>query len=180
VVLENVNQTLHVHETISMEVLIVIEAADAGLASDSYRIIHYVGEILPSAGGALCCKQVLTRNEVRPQTGFLVENVLNPARPCGVKLNARNCREDVDADRLAAHAEERAGFLKVGGGQTLQRRAEFSQGRENRPCVFRIGLHQDVEVFGGAGLRMDRYGIGANDKVLSAVRVQNGQEFCVV
>jgi hypothetical protein len=76
--------------------------------------------------------------------------------------------------------KNRAGFLKVGGSQTFERRTEFSQRRENRPCVFRIGFHQNVEVFGGAGLSAHRYGISANDKVLNAVRVQNGQEFCVV
>jgi len=54
-----------------------------------------VGEVLPSASGAFRCK-----------------HVLNPARPCGFKLNAWNCREDVDAGRLAAHRKNGPGSAK--------------------------------------------------------------------
>jgi hypothetical protein len=38
----------------------------------------------------------------------------------------------------------------------------------------------NVEILGGAGLRVDRYGVSANDEVLNAVCVQNAQEFSVV
>jgi hypothetical protein len=54
---------------------------------------------------------------------------------------------------------------------------ELSQGHENRLSVFVIGLYQNVEVLGCARLRMDRYGVNANDEVFNAVCVQNGQEF---
>ena len=53
-------------------------------------------------------------------------------------------------------------------------------GVSSRLLLFRVSVHQNVQILGCAGLRMDRYSIGADDKVPNAVRVQNGQEFSVV
>jgi hypothetical protein len=84
-----------------------------------------VGEVLPFARGAFCGQQVFAGNEVCSQIGFLVDNVFYAAPPCGVELDARNRGENVNADRLASDAEERAGFREVGGSQALERRTEF-------------------------------------------------------
>ncbi len=55
-----------------------------------------------------------------------VKNVLNPTRPRSFKLDTRNCRENVNTDRLSAHAEEWTWLLKVGTGQPFQRRTELT------------------------------------------------------
>jgi hypothetical protein len=140
----------------------------------------YVGEVLPSAGGAFCCQQVFTGNEVCPQIGFLVENVFNPARPCGVKLDAGIAVRMSTPTGSRPMRKNGPGSAKSAGVRPCSGAPNSAKAAKTALCVSGIGLHQNVEVFGRAGLRMNRYGVSANDKVLNAVRVQNGQEFCVV
>jgi hypothetical protein len=106
-----------------------------------------------------------------------VNDILNASLPCRIKINAGDRRENVNANRLAAHAKKGALFREVGGGQSLERRPELRQGFENRLGVVRVRFHQNIEVLGCPRLGVNRDGVCPNDKVFNAVRVQNGQEF---
>ena len=97
-------------------------------------------------------EQIRAGNEVHPQTRTLIENGLHAPRPCGIKIDARNRGENVHPDWLAPYAKGRARLLKIGRGHTSQRRAELSQGGENRLRVLRIGFDQNIEIFGCARL----------------------------
>src|SRR5208337_2297751 len=130
-----------------------------------------------STGGHFPSDQILAGNEARLQSARRVNDPLHPALPGGIKLNARYRGEKVNGHRLTAHAKERAWLGEVGGGQTFERRSELRQGREKRLGVSRVRLHQNIEVLGCPGLRVNGDGVSSHDKILNAVRVQNGQEF---
>ena len=94
-----------------------------------------------------------------------------------IKLNAGYRCENVNANRLTAHAKERALLCEVGGGQTLKRRSELRQCRENRLGVIR---RQPLPEYRGLWLPVaarEWRRRKPHDKILNAVRVQNGQEF---
>ena len=105
-----------------------------------------------------------TGSEIRLQPARRVNQIPNTALPCRIKINAGNFGQDVNADRLPAHAKERAPFGEVGGGQALKGPAELRQCRKNLSRVFGVRLYQNVEVFGRARLCVNGNGVGPDDK----------------
>src|SRR5665213_159634 len=85
----------------------------------------HIREILRSSGRQLRRYQVFAGNEGCLQSTLRVDNILNPALPCRIELNARYRGQNVNADWLTAHAKERAPRREIGGGKTLERRSEL-------------------------------------------------------
>jgi len=137
----------------------------------------HVRDVLRPRRRQLGGNEVARRDEARRQPARRVNHALNAPLPCRVEVNAGDVGQDVNADWLPPHAEERTGFGEVGGGHVMQGRAELGQRRENLSRVRGIGLDEDVEVFGRARLRVNGDGVGPDDKILNAALVQNGQEF---
>jgi hypothetical protein len=56
----------------------------------------------------------------------------------------------------------------------------FKQRNDFFRSLLDIRFHQNFEVFRCPRLRVDRYGVSADDEIPNAVCVQNGQEFSVI
>ncbi len=136
-----------------------------------------IRKVLRPARREFCSDQIVAGNEARLQAAGGVHNILDPARPRFIEFNARYRSENVNTDRFAAHTKKRARFREVGGREPSKRLAKLGQGRKNRLRILRVSLYQNVEVFGGARLRVNGDGVSADYKILNAVRVQDGQEF---
>lgn len=55
--------------------------------------------------------------------------------------------------------------------------SKLLQGRKNGAGILDAGLDEKIEVFGGAGLSVNRPGVPADDEVLNVVFVERGQQF---
>jgi hypothetical protein len=137
----------------------------------------HIRDILRPPRSELRGDQIFTGNETCSQLARLINDFLNPSRPSRIKLYTGNCCENIDADRFAPDAKARTGLRKVCEGQAFRRRSEFRESRKYCLGVIGAGLHQDVEIFGRAGLRVDGNRIGSDNEIFNAVRVQSGQEF---
>lgn len=62
-----------------------------------------------------------------------------------------------------------AGVIPASGAPNSARAAKG-------PSRFRLRLYKNIDILGCARLGVDGYGVSAEDEVLNAVRVQNGQE----
>jgi hypothetical protein len=71
-----------------------------------------IGKILGTPSVQLCGDEVGSVNEKRLAAGIRLDRFFSPAFPCAFEIDARNCRENVIADRLSPDAEEWTGFCK--------------------------------------------------------------------
>ena len=94
----------------------------------------------------------------------------NALFPCVIKINTVDLRQDIHGNRLAAHSEKFAALPEIFGSEPFRWRAEFRQSLIDCLRVVGVGLNQKVNIFGGARLRVERYGVAPHDKV------QRGQQ----
>src|ERR1017187_3427312 len=78
------------------------------------------------------------------------------------------------------HAEKLAPLCEILRSESFHWRAEFRQSGIDRLRVVGGGLNQQIDIFRGARLRVERYGVAPHDKVLNAMGVEDGQEFVEV
>jgi hypothetical protein len=85
--------------------------------------------------------------------------------------------KNVDHLRRGAPSKERARIDEIFRLEVCKRRAEFRRRRVDRFRILSVRLHEEIEVFGSSGLRVNGDGVAADDKVFNAVLVERGQEF---
>jgi hypothetical protein len=100
-----------------------------------------------------------------------VNDSLDAAFPCRVKINSRNVAMNINGDRLLSEADKAAPVSKVFHADVLNGSTEGSKRRVDRLGVGRVRFYKKVQILGGAGLRVERYGIASDDKVFNAVGV---------
>lgn len=76
----------------------------------------YIGKVLGSAGCQFRGYQVITGKKARLQSACRVRDIFNALGPCSAKVNPGYFGENVNPDRGAAHAKERAGCGEVARG----------------------------------------------------------------
>src|ERR1700736_3249704 len=64
---------------------------------------------------------------------------------------------------------------EIGGGQSCEGCAEFFEGGVNRFSVGGGRLNEQVDILGGARLRVQRHGIAADDQIFNLLVVEDGQ-----
>jgi hypothetical protein len=106
-----------------------------------------------------------------------VDDDFNAPLPGAVKIDADNLRQNVHHERRSAHAKKLFVLDEIGGCQSFKRCAEFREGGIDRSAVFGIRFNQQVNILGGARLRVKRYGIPANNQIFNFLVVEDGQEF---
>jgi hypothetical protein len=136
----------------------------------------HVGEVLEPfgvlAGRQLVYDEVGCGNDGRGQARRFIDDIDFSSAPCIIERNARNTRENIDAERWVAPRKKRAGFRHFVREDVANRRTEF---RECSPyCLAVRGIRADenIEVFGSAGLSVNADCICPDDKVFRAFSVE--------
>jgi hypothetical protein len=106
-----------------------------------------------------------------------IDHGLDSILPCAIKINALNFRENIYNGRDSSHSEELVTHYEVFGCQAIEGCAELAQRVIDRPRVFGVWFDEEVDIFGGAWLRVKRDSLATNDQILNFLGVEDGQEF---
>lgn len=112
--------------------------------------------------------------------GNFVNNPFNPSFPCRIEINTRDMRQNIDTPWLLTETEETTPIREVLWANASQRHAKLGERRIGRVCVSRVGLYEEVDVFGEAGLGMEDDRETADDQVLNAMGMEGGQKVFVI
>ena len=113
------------------------------------------------------------KNAVRPV--FASKHTFNTAFPCGVEINARKVRENVEASRVAAKTKEAAAIYEFLRANALERCAEIGERRVDCLCVRQVCLYEKVNVLREARLRVKDHRVAAHNQVSNAMGMDGGK-----
>lgn len=100
--------------------------------------------------------------------------------PCCIEINTRDMRQNIDTPSLRSETEETTPIREVLWANASQRHAKLGERRMGRVCVSRVGLYEEVDVFGEAGLGMEDDRETADYQVLNAMGMEGGQKVFVI
>ncbi len=107
------------------------------------------------------------KNAVR--TSIRVDDGFDPAWPYVVEYHAIDGRENIDSERLAPETDEFARTYKIVGRDIGKRRAKRLKRFKDSVDIFQIPLHEKIETFRCARLRMKSHRVPADDQIFNAV-----------
>src|ERR1035438_475786 len=139
-----------------------------------------VRKVLRSARSQLGGDQIVLRDKERREASLRVQHSFNAAFPCGVKIDARQAGDNVEASRIASKAKEAAGIGEFLRANAFQRCAERGKRGVGCPGVRRVRSNEKVDVLGKAGLRVKDDSVSANNQVSNAMGMEGGQKVFVI
>ena len=81
---------------------------------------------------------------------------------------------NINGDGLASEADKAASVGKVLNAEIFNGGAEGGERGIDCFGVGRVRFYKQVQILGGAGLRVEGYGLASDDKVFNAVGVEGG------
>jgi hypothetical protein len=124
--------------------------------------------------------QIVLRNKERRKARLRVKHAFNPAFPCGVKINARQVGENIEASRIASKTKEAAAIGEFFRANAFERCAKRGKRGIGCLCVRRVCFYEKVDVLRKAGLRVKDDSVTANNQVSNAMGMEGGQKVFVV
>ena len=104
------------------------------------------------------------------------DDAFNAPFPCAVKINAVDAGKNINRARLPAETYEVAGLREVFDPDIIEWRTKAGQRRKRGSRVGCVCFNEQVDILGGAGLRMKRDSLAAHNKIFNAVGVEGRQE----
>lgn len=120
-----------------------------------------VGQILRAPTCALVGKE---RSAADHRDGNIADLNLSSVVPNFFETNAVNRRNHVDSLRNDTHLVDEVVTREVLGTHLIERRTEFRQGSEYATSVLEVVRDPDVEIAGGARLRVNGQRVSADEQ----------------
>jgi hypothetical protein len=140
----------------------------------------HVCKVLRSARSKFGGDQIVLRNKERGKARLRVKHSFNPALPCGVKINARQVGENIEASRIAPKTKEAAAIGEFLRANAFERCAKRGKRRIGCLCVCRVCFYENVDVLRKARLRVKDDSVPADNQVSNAMGMEGGQKVFVV
>lgn len=120
--------------------------------------------------------EVLSGYEVRRLAGFRTNNCFNAPFPCGIKIDPRNRRRNIETVWLPPKTKKAFAVLKVLRANASERGAELGERPTDRLRVLGIRFDEKVHVLCEARLRVIDHCEAPDDKVPNAMGLEGGQK----
>src|SRR5208337_3930657 len=146
------------------------------LAGGGFPNFLNVGEVSGPPRCEFRCNKVVSGEKEHLQAALRVDDSLEAAFPCRVKINSRNVATNINGDRLPSEGDKAAPVSKVFHADIFNGSTEGGKRGIDRLGVGWVCFYKQVQILRGAGLGVERYGIASDDKVFNAVGVEGGQE----
>ena len=111
----------------------------------------HVCKVLRPARSKFGGDQIVPRNKERRKSRLRVKHSFNPAFPCGVKINARQVGENIEATRIASKTKEAAAIGEFLRADAFERCAKRGKRRIGCLCIRLVCFYENVDVPRKAG-----------------------------